>query len=105
LQFCCSSADATSINAVTAGNPSLFERLRQLRETVEAACDELETLRGSMNRQSEPDPQTRWEHAEDLHAQLGHALHALDVAFDYMAPTKHHVDQPADTAVANRVHS
>jgi hypothetical protein len=63
--------------------------------TVKAARAELETLRGSMNRQSTPDPKTGWEHAEDLHIQLGTALNALDEALDYMTPTRFHVDQPA----------
>ena len=78
--------------------PTLFGRLRKLRPTVRAARAELETLRDSMNRRSKPDPQTGWKHAEDLYIQLGNALDALDLALDYMAPTKFHKDQPVREA-------
>jgi hypothetical protein len=75
--------------------PTLFGRLQKARATVKVARVEIETLRGSMNRKSEPVPGSGgWAPAKDLHIQLGQALKMLDEALDSMTPGEFHIDQP-----------
>jgi len=73
--------------------PSLFERLEELRTTVKDARDAVNRILLTMDRKGKPDP-TGWRPDHDLYLQLSNAYTSLDDAFDELAPTPGHIDQP-----------
>lgn len=70
----------------------LFERLAQIRATLEQARGDLKTLRRRMRRSISTDA-TGFDQAADLHAHLLMVIEALNDPINMLVPIPEYVDQ------------